>query len=63
MNCIVILYCCSEDTHVDELGLVAGPQVVEDGGLVEVGEVAHVLALLELGRVHLRPIRGETWVT
>ena len=37
---------------VDHLGLVAGLQVPEDGGVVEVGQVDHVLALLELGRVH-----------
>merc|ERR1712107_251467 len=36
---------------VDQLGLVAGLQVPEDGGVVEVGQVDHVLALLELGRV------------
>ena len=39
---------------VDHLGLVAGLQVPEDGGVVEEGQVHHVLALLELGRVHLR---------
>ncbi len=44
---------CGHDTHVDELGLVAGLEVVEDGGLVEVGQVGHVLTLLKLGRVHL----------
>merc|ERR1712012_1052831 len=36
---------------VDQLGLVPGLQVPEDGGVVEVGQVDHVLALLELGRV------------
>ena len=39
--------------YIDELGLVSGPEVVQDGGLVEVGQVGHVLALLKLGRVHL----------
>ena len=32
-----------------------GLEVVQNTGLVEVGEVAHVLAPLELGRVHLPP--------
>ena len=36
---------------VDELGLVSGLQVPEDGGVVEVGQVDHVLALLKLGGV------------
>ena len=37
---------------VDHLGLVTGLQVPEDGGIVEVGQVDHVLALLKLRRVH-----------
>ena len=41
------------DTYVDQLGLVASLEVVEDRGLIEVGQVGHVLALLKLGRVHL----------
>ena len=40
--------------YVDQLGGVARLQVPEDGRLVEVGQVGHVLALLELGRVDLR---------
>ena len=40
-------------SYIDELGLVSGPQVVEDRGLVEVGQVGHVLALFKLGRVDL----------
>ena len=36
---------------VDKLGLVPGFQVVEDGGVVEEGQVGHVVAFLELGRV------------
>lgn len=40
-------------THVDETGRVAGPQVVENGRLVQVGQVRHVRDLLELGWVHL----------
>ena len=39
---------------VDHLGLVARLQVPEDGGVVEEGQVHHVLALLKLGRVHLQ---------
>ena len=38
---------------MDHLGLVASLQVPEDGGVVEEGQVDHVLALLELGRVDL----------
>ena len=34
---------------MDHLGLVAGLQVPEDGGVVEESQVDHVLALLELG--------------
>ena len=37
---------------VDHLSLVAGLQVPEDGGIVEEGQVDHVLALLELGWVN-----------
>ena len=37
---------------MDHLGLVAGLQVPEDGGVVEKCQVDHILALLELGRVH-----------
>ena len=36
---------------VDHLGLVTGLQVPEDGGVIEVGQVDHVLALLKLRRV------------
>ena len=39
--------------YIDELGLVSGPEVVQDRGLVEVGQVGHVLTLLKLGRVDL----------
>ena len=38
--------------HYGALAL-PGLEVVEDRGLVEVGQVGHVLAPLELGRVHL----------
>ena len=51
---------------MDHLGLVAGLQVPEDGGVVEESQVDHVLALLELGRVdpaHLRLLVGEFLVT
>ena len=36
---------------MDHLGLVASLQVPEDGGVIEEGQVDHVLALLKLGRV------------
>ena len=39
--------------YIDELGLVSRPEVVKDRGLVEVGQVGHVLTLLKLGRVDL----------
>ena len=51
---------------MDHLGLVAGLQVPEDGGVVEEGQVDHVLALLELRRVdpaHLRLLVRELLVT
>merc|ERR1712004_964100 len=51
---------------VDQLRLVPGLQVPEDGGIVEVGQVDHVLALLELGRVDttdLSSLEGELLVT
>ena len=41
--------CTYVDKHLD----VATAQVVENGGLVEVGQVGHVLVHVELGRVHL----------
>ena len=50
---------------MDHLGLVASLQVPEDGGVVEEGQVDHVLALLKLGRVdspHLRGLVGELLV-
>ena len=40
-------------THVDQTGDVTSPQVVQDGGLVQVGQVSHVGVLLELRGVHL----------
>ena len=43
---------------MDHLGLVAGLQVPEDGGVVEEGQVDHVLALLELRRVDSTHVGG-----
>ena len=43
---------------MDHLSLVAGLQVPEDGGIVEEGQVDHVLALLEFGRVDATNISG-----
>ena len=40
-------------THVDEFGDVSGLEVMEDAGVVQVGEVGHVLAPLELWRIDL----------
>merc|ERR1719211_628138 len=51
---------------VDELGLVTGLQVPEHGGVVEVGQVDHVLALLKLGRVdatNAASLEGELLVS
>ena len=53
-----------EETRVgvNHLGLVAGLQVPEDRGIIEEGEVDHVLNLFKLGRVdptHLRNLVGE----
>jgi hypothetical protein len=38
---------------VDQLSLVSGFQIIEDGSIIEVSQVSHVLHLLELGRVDL----------
>ena len=38
---------------IDQLGLEADLQVVEDRGVIQVSQVGHVLALLKLGRVDL----------
>ena len=52
--------CDQKLTSVDQLGLVTPLQVVEDGGVVEVGQVDHVVTLLELWGVHLtHSRRGE----
>ena len=40
-------------TYVDETTAVARSQIVQDGRLVQVGQVGHVLHFLELWRVHL----------
>ena len=40
-------------THVDEPLDVSGGEVPEDGGVVQVGQPGHVLAHVELGRIHL----------
>ena len=39
--------------HIDQLGHISGLQVPEDRGLIEEGEVRHVVTLLKLGRVDL----------
>ena len=40
-------------TYIDKAGVVSLLDVVKDGGLVETGEVGHVLLLVVLRRVHL----------
>ncbi len=40
-------------TYVDEFSLVASLEVMEDGGLVQIRQVRHVLTLLELRWIHL----------
>merc|ERR550532_63808 len=57
-----------EETRVgvDKLCLVASLQIPEDGGVIEEGQVDHVLDLLELGRVDLAnrgSLEGELLVT
>merc|ERR1719412_967422 len=57
-----------EKTRVsmDQLALVASLQIPEDRSIVEEGQVDHVLALLELGRVdlaNLSALQGELLVT
>jgi len=43
----------SEESYIDELGVVTLLQVVEDRSIVEVSQIGHVLAFLILGRIHL----------
>ena len=38
---------------VDQFGLVPGLEVPEDRGLIEEGQVSHVITLLKFGRVDL----------
>lgn len=40
-------------THVDESGVVSVLQVVQHRGLVQAGQLRHVLHLVEFGWVHL----------
>ena len=40
-------------TYVEMKLDVSGPEASQDGRLVEVGQVGHVLVHVELGRVHL----------
>jgi len=58
----------NEETRVgvDKLGLVSGLQVPEDRGVIEEGQVDHVLDLLELGRIDfadLSSLVGELLVS
>lgn len=40
-------------THVDQLMVVTSAKILQDRGIVEVGQVSHILAHGELWRVHL----------
>ena len=40
-----------EETHIDEVCLVAHVQIVNDRGLVQMCEFSHIASLVELGRV------------
>lgn len=40
-------------TYIDQLCLVSGLEIVQDGRIVQKGQVGHVLALLVLGWIHL----------
>ena len=50
----------NKETRVgmDQLGLVTGLQVPEDGSIIEEGEVDHILAFLELGWIDLSKFFG-----
>ena len=52
---LVRVDCDTEETGVgvDKLVDISDPQVPQDGGVIEVGQVGHVNAAVELGRVDL----------
>ena len=52
---LVRVDCDTEETRVgvDKLVDISDPQVPQDGGVIEVGQVGHVNAAVELGRVDL----------
>lgn len=41
------------DTYVDQLGTITLAQVMQDRGIVKIGQVRHILAFLVFGRVDL----------
>jgi hypothetical protein len=43
----------SLDTYIDQVRLVSHVEVVDDRGLVQMGEFSHVVGLVELGRIDL----------
>ena len=43
----------SKKTYVDQFSEISLFQVVEDRGIIQVGQVGHVLSLLILGRIQL----------
>ena len=52
---LVGVHCNTEEAgvSVDKLVDISDPQVPEDRGIIEVGQVGHVDAAVELGRVDL----------
>ena len=50
--------CLLKLTGVNQLGLVATLQVVEDGSIIEIGQIDHVVTLLKLRRVDLANLVG-----
>lgn len=41
------------ESYVDQIGIVSGFEIMQNRGLVQVRQVAHVLAFLKLGRIDL----------
>lgn len=46
-------HCLLGITHVDEVCLVTGMQIMDNGSLVQMGKLCHIVRLVELGRVDL----------
>ena len=41
------------NTYIDDVREVSLFKIVQNGGIVEIGQRSHVLTLLKLGRIHL----------